>query len=259
MAKKFARWVGARGSGRWCARVTVLPAVLALLGVVAGCGETPEAGTLEPGDDRGSVTRTAGEEPTGEASGPSTGDPTDDRTDGPTGEATEESTGPDGSDGQSPKEEPALNVCELVPAKRVRAIFGRDETPTMDDPEEVAPGVPGVGTVYRCTYRWEPGETTQFVTIAAMTDTGEADPGSYIANVLGDGFQSVGGFGDAAGVIRGARFGNGIGAFASARSTLDGVAGVFIQGPQETGDGQFGRLSAEFFSALETHTEEQSG
>lgn len=214
--------------------------------VAAGCGESIEAGSLEPGDDSTSsetATDQPPEDPTTET------EPTKDPTAGP--EPTVEEP-----DAEPSEEEILLNVCELVPAQRVRAIFGRDKTPTMDDPEQVAPGVPGVGTVYRCTYRFEPGETTQFITIAAMTETGEPDPTTYVANVLGDGYAPVGGYGDAAGAIRSARFGNGIGAFAQARSTDTDVAGVFVQGPEESTDDQFGRLSDEFFTALKTFEEE---
>lgn len=252
MAKNFERGAGARVTGgtpaRFGAAFAVGVAGIAILLGAAACGPTIQAGSLEPG---------AG----GDTSSPSTR--TTDPTDGPTdpSEPPADSRPPEQPDGDPPTDEEeddelALNVCELVPAKRVRAILGRDKTPTMDQPEQVAPGVPGLGTVYRCTYRFAPGETAQFVTISAMTETGEPDPTTYVANVLGEGYKPVGGYGDAAGSIRAARFGNGTGAFAQARGTDAGVAGVFVQGPEESTDDQFGRLADEFFTALKTFEEE---
>lgn len=222
-----------KGSRR---RGIVGTAALLVCGLVwgsTGCDDGIEAGQLEPAGGSAPTAAATSTAPTAEAT--ATAEPTATPTDEPT------------------EEEVALNVCELVPAKRVRAIFGRDKTPTMDQPERAEPGVPGVGTVYRCTYRFEPGETTQFVTIAAMTETGETEPEAYVANVLGDGFTPVDGFGDAAGSIRQARFGNGIGAFAQARRTETGVSGVFVQGPEASTDEQFGQLADEFFTALATY------
>ncbi|WP_020574209.1 hypothetical protein [Actinopolymorpha alba] len=145
----------------------------------------------------------------------------------------------------------ALDVCALVSASRVQEIFGRPKAPTVDKPTgRQDPGVPGMGPVYRCTYRWAPGQTSEIVKVSLTPDSGQPDAKAFVDTVLGPDHQQVDGAGDVAAINTKETFGHGLAAVVAASKNGNTVVGVMLLGPLDTKPEAFATLANEFLTKL---------
>lgn len=143
-----------------------------------------------------------------------------------------------------------VDVCSLVPAAKVAQVFGRKGAPpaASGGKHDQDFGIPGA-TPYRCTYKWGKGEVpNNVVTVTIFSDTGQPDGETFVSSVLGEGYEKVGGTGDAAGIDRKATFGNGIGGLAAGKKTDSGMTALLILAPQSAKIQAYSGLANAFFA-----------
>lgn len=145
-----------------------------------------------------------------------------------------------------------IDVCGLVSAVKVQQLFGRKTPPKLEpgkDDEEFP--IPGATAPFRCTYKWGAGATAaDLVTVTIIADTGKPDAGSFVKEMLGDKYENVGKVGEAAGINRSGRFGQGVGALATAKKTDDGLTGLTVLAPQNANVQAYAGVAREFLAKL---------
>ncbi|GAB3421862.1 hypothetical protein [Flindersiella endophytica] len=143
-----------------------------------------------------------------------------------------------------------VDVCSLVPPAKVAQVFGRKGAPpkAAGGEKDQDYGIPGA-TPYHCTYKWGKGEPpNDVVTVTIFSDTGQPDAKTFVTSVLGEGYEEVGGAGEAAGIDRKTTFGNGIGGLAAAKKTDSGMTALLILAPQSAKVQAYSGLANAFFA-----------
>jgi hypothetical protein len=145
-----------------------------------------------------------------------------------------------------------IDVCGLVPPAKVQQIFARKTAPKLEPgkQDEEFP-IPGSTAPFRCTYKWGAGTAAaDLVTVTIIANTGKPDAAAFVKEMLVDKIENVGNVGEAAGINRSGRFGQGVGALASAKKTDDGVTGVTVLAPQNAKVQAYAGVAREFLAKL---------
>lgn len=198
-----------------------LVAVAAALLVVAGCSSDP----IAPSDL----------EPDSEASSQG----------GPVAPAPESSAPTSASSGEP------IDVCALVPVDVVRALIGAASVEQVPSPTATpAPGGPTMPTAYRCTYKWGEDPVATRLLLSVLPSSGADTPQAAVDTMLGAPSTAVADVGEAAGVDRSGRLGNGYAFLAAAKQTVSGVGAVLVRAPTATTDDKLATLAKHLLAAL---------
>lgn len=152
----------------------------------------------------------------------------------------------------APKGE-AIDVCSLVPVDVVRALIGAakvDQVPEASPTATPAAGGPTMPTAYRCTYKWGEDPVATRLLLSVLPDSGADTPQAAVDTMLGTPTTAVQDVGEAAGVDRSGRLGNGYAFLAAAKQTSSGVGSVLVRAPTATTNDKLATLAKHLLAAL---------
>ncbi|MBM7785991.1 hypothetical protein [Tenggerimyces flavus] len=147
----------------------------------------------------------------------------------------------------------AIDVCALVPTDVVRALIGAasvEQVPEASPSATPAPGGPTMPTAYRCTYKWGEDPVATRLLLSVLPSSGADTPQAAVDNLLGTPSTAVRDVGEAAGVDRSGRLGNGYAFLAAAKQTTSGVGAVLVRAPTATTDDKLATLAKHLLAAL---------
>jgi hypothetical protein len=139
-----------------------------------------------------------------------------------------------------------------VPAEVVRSVVGAATVAVVPEPSPSATSGP---VAYRCTYQWTvgaagTGATPVRLLLSVLPDSGADSPQAAVDTVLGAPNTPVAGVGEAAGVDRSGRLGNGFAFLAAAKRTGTTTAAILIRAPATTTDDKLATLANRLLATL---------